>query len=100
VFTVFIEDSAALIGLVIAAARHLPRPVVRQPLFDPAASVVIGLLLVGAAFTLARETGALLVGESIGPEQTGKLREIFAPTRPSTAWRGADACSSGRTRCC
>jgi divalent metal cation (Fe/Co/Zn/Cd) transporter len=39
--------------------------------------VAIGLLLVGAAFTLARETGALLVGESIGREETGALRAIL-----------------------
>jgi divalent metal cation (Fe/Co/Zn/Cd) transporter len=84
VFTVFIEDSAALIGLVIAGARHLPRPLVRQSLHRPGGLVVIGLLLVGAAFTLARETGALLVGESIGPDATGKLREVFDATRRSS----------------
>jgi divalent metal cation (Fe/Co/Zn/Cd) transporter len=39
--------------------------------------VLIGLLLVGAAFTLARETGALLVGESIGTDATRKVREVF-----------------------
>jgi divalent metal cation (Fe/Co/Zn/Cd) transporter len=33
---------------------------------------------VGAAFTLARQTGDLLVGESIGPEATARLRQIFA----------------------
>jgi divalent metal cation (Fe/Co/Zn/Cd) transporter len=32
---------------------------------------------VGAAFTLARETGALLVGESIGVEATRRVRAIF-----------------------
>ena len=67
VFTVFIEDSAALLGVVVAALGIGLGQLFDNPLFDPAASVVIGLLLVGAAFTLARETGALLVGESIGP---------------------------------
>jgi cation diffusion facilitator family transporter len=77
VFTVFIEDSAALIGLVIAAVGIGLGHYFDNPYFDPAASVLIGLLLVGAAFLLARETGALLVGESIGPDATRKVREIF-----------------------
>ena len=77
VFTVFIEDSAALIGLVIAALGIALGHAFDNPYFDPAASVLIGLLLVGAAFTLARETGGLLVGESIGVEATRRLRGIF-----------------------
>jgi cation diffusion facilitator family transporter len=77
VFTVFIEDSAALIGLIIAALGIALGHYFNNPYFDPAASVLIGLLLVGAAFTLARETGALLVGESIGPDATRKVREVF-----------------------
>jgi cation diffusion facilitator family transporter len=77
VFTVFIEDTAALIGLVIAALGIALGHAFNNPYFDPAASVLIGLLLVGAAFTLARETGALLVGESIGLDATRKVREVF-----------------------
>ncbi|MDL2354813.1 MAG: cation diffusion facilitator family transporter [Pseudomonadota bacterium] len=77
VFTVFIEDSAALLGVLVAALGIGIGQLFDNPLCDPAASVVIGLLLVGAAFTLARETGALLVGESIGREETGELRAII-----------------------
>jgi cation diffusion facilitator family transporter len=77
VFTVFIEDSAALLGVLAAAIGIGLSQLTGNPLFDPAASVVIGLLLVGAAVTLARETGALLVGESIGYEETGELRAII-----------------------
>ncbi len=77
VFTVFIEDTAALIGLLIAALGIFLGHYFGNPYFDPAASVLIGLLLVGAAFTLARETGNLLVGEGIGPEATRKVREVF-----------------------
>jgi cation diffusion facilitator family transporter len=78
VFTVFIEDSAALLGLAVAALGIALGQLFDNPLFDPAASVVIGLLLVGAAFTLARETGGLLVGESIGREETGELHAIIS----------------------
>jgi cation diffusion facilitator family transporter len=77
VFTVFIEDSVALLGIVVAALGIGMGQLFDNPYLDPAASVVIGLLLVGAAFALARETGALLLGESMRPEQTQHLNEIF-----------------------
>jgi cation diffusion facilitator family transporter len=77
VFTVFIEDSAAMIGLAIAGLGIFLGHLFDNPYFDPAASVLIGLLLVGAAFMLARETGALLVGEGIGKDATRKVREVF-----------------------
>jgi len=77
VFTVFIEDSAALLGLAIAGLGIFLGHLLDNPYIDPAASILIGLLLVGAAFTLARETGGLLLGESIGQEATAQLRTIF-----------------------
>jgi cation diffusion facilitator family transporter len=77
VFTVFIEDSAALLGVLVAALGVGLSQLTGNPLFDPAASVAIGLLLMGAALTLARETGDLLVGESVGREETGELRAII-----------------------
>jgi cation diffusion facilitator family transporter len=77
VFTVFIEDSAALVGVAIAAAGITLGYLFDNPYFDPAASILIGLLLVGAAFTLARETGNLLVGESMGADATRRIRKIF-----------------------
>ena len=77
VFTVFIEDSAALLGIIVAAAGIGIGQLTGNPYADPAASIVIGLILVGAAFMLARETGALLVGETMGVEQTAQLHAIF-----------------------
>jgi cation diffusion facilitator family transporter len=77
VFTVFIEDTAALIGLAIAAAGIALGRLFDNPYFDPAASVLIGLLLIGAAYALARETGGLLVGEGMGPDATRRVRRIF-----------------------
>jgi cation diffusion facilitator family transporter len=77
VFTVFIEDSTALIGLAIAALGIVLGQLFHNPYFDPAASVLIGLLLIGAAFTLARQTGGLLVGQAMGPDATAHVRTIF-----------------------
>jgi cation diffusion facilitator family transporter len=78
VFTVFIEDSAALLGNAVAACGIGLGQLTGNPYCDPAASIVIGLLLVAAAFALARETGALLVGESMDREQIRLLRELIA----------------------
>jgi len=78
VFTVFIEDTAALAGLAIAAAGIALGQAFDSPYFDPAASILIGLLLVGAAFALARETGGLLVGEGIGVDATKRVCQILA----------------------
>lgn len=77
VFTVFIEDSAALIGIAIAAAGIAIGHYFDNPYADPVASILIGLLLVGAAFMLARETGGLLVGEGIDNTQLESLRALF-----------------------
>jgi cation diffusion facilitator family transporter len=78
VFTVFIEDSTALLGIVVAACGIGLGQLSGNPAWDPAASILIGLLLVAAAFALARETGALLVGESMDREQIRGLRELIA----------------------
>jgi cation diffusion facilitator family transporter len=77
VFTIFIEDSAALLGLAIAAAGIALGHYFNNPYLDPAASILIGLLLIGAAFMLARETGGLLVGESIDHDQVAALKALF-----------------------
>ncbi|GGY65263.1 cation diffusion facilitator family transporter [Pseudoduganella albidiflava] len=77
VFTVFIEDTAALLGIAIAAAGIALGQYFGNPYFDPAASILIGVLLVGAAFMLARESGGLLVGESIDRDQLAALYALF-----------------------
>jgi cation diffusion facilitator family transporter len=78
VFTVFMEDSASLIGLAVALVGIVLGHALNNPYIDPAASVVIGLVLVAAAFTLARETGDLLVGESMDRDQIVQLRKIIS----------------------
>jgi cation diffusion facilitator family transporter len=78
VFTVFIEDSAALIGIAIAALGIWLSHTFDNPYFDPAASVLIGVVLIGAAIMLAMKCSRLLVGESIDREQILHLRKIIA----------------------
>ncbi len=73
-FTVFLEDSAALIGIVIAMAGTAVSVVTENPVWDGAASVAIGILLAGVAVVLARESKQLLVGETADPEVVAALR--------------------------
>jgi cation diffusion facilitator family transporter len=73
-FTVFLEDSAALIGIVIATAGTAVAVVTENPVWDGAASVSIGILLAGVAVVLARESKQLLVGEAADAEVVAALR--------------------------
>jgi cation diffusion facilitator family transporter len=68
VFTVLLEDSAALVGLLVAFAGTALTHRTGRPEFDAAASLVIAALLCATSFLLARETKALLIGEPAQPE--------------------------------
>jgi cation diffusion facilitator family transporter len=76
VFTVLLEDSAALIGLLAALAGTMLAHYTGRPEFDAAASIVIALLLCTTSFLLARETKALLIGEPARPEVQQSILEI------------------------
>jgi len=77
IFTVFLEDSAALAGTFIAFLGIFLGHMFRNPYLDPAASIVIGLLLAGVAFLLGRESGALLVGERTNRVRIKRVKEII-----------------------
>jgi cation diffusion facilitator family transporter len=78
VFTVFIEDSAALIGIAIAALGVGFSHALNNPYCDPAASVLIGLVLIASAGLLARKSVSLLVGASLDRDQLAQLRKILS----------------------
>lgn len=65
---VFLEDSAALIGLVLAAVGVALSQLTGDELWDGVASILIGLLLLVVATVLARNNISLLVGRSV-PER-------------------------------
>jgi cation diffusion facilitator family transporter len=77
IFTVFLEDSAGLLGAVIAFLGIFLGRVLKNPYFDPAASIVIGLLLAAVAIFLGRESGALLVGERTNRATIRRVKEII-----------------------
>ncbi|MBO7701812.1 MAG: cation diffusion facilitator family transporter, partial [Eggerthellaceae bacterium] len=64
-FTVVLEDSAALTGLLFAFLGTLLGHITGNPVFDGIASVLIGLLLAFVAVILLRETKGLLIGEGL-----------------------------------
>jgi cation diffusion facilitator family transporter len=76
VFTVLGEDTAALLGLVAAFLGVFFSHRLHDPVYDGAASIVIGLILAGIAFLLAYESRGLLVGESADPEVIRNIREL------------------------
>ena len=64
IFVVLFEDSAAMLGLIVAFIGVWLSQVTGIAIFDGIASVTIGLILVGTAIWLAYETKGLLIGES------------------------------------
>ncbi|WP_242524931.1 cation diffusion facilitator family transporter [Lysobacter changpingensis] len=63
-FTVLFEDTAAMLGLLIALAGVVAAQVTGDPRFDGYASLGIGAVLAVTAILLARETKGLLLGEA------------------------------------
>ncbi|MDZ7714885.1 MAG: cation diffusion facilitator family transporter [Balneolaceae bacterium] len=63
-FVVLFEDSAAMLGLVVAFVGIWIAQVTGNPIFDGVASIIIGIILAVTAGWLAYETKGLLIGES------------------------------------
>jgi len=76
IFVVLFEDSAALIGLVVAFLGIFLGQVTGIVYFDGAASIIIGLILAGTAIWLAYETKGLLIGESANDSIVQGIREL------------------------
>ena len=67
VYTVLFEDSAALLGLIVAFAGILAAEYFSIPELDGVASIGISLILAATAIFLARESKGLLIGEAALP---------------------------------
>jgi len=74
-YTILVEDIAALIGLVIAMAGVVLAHVLDMPVLDGWSSIGIGLVLVGMAVFLMVETHGLLIGEAADPEVVRAIRD-------------------------
>jgi cation diffusion facilitator family transporter len=62
-FVILFEDSAALLGLLVALLANILSQITGMYVFDGVASIIIGLILAGTAIWLAYETKGLLIGE-------------------------------------
>ncbi|HKS26014.1 MAG TPA: cation diffusion facilitator family transporter [Thermoanaerobaculia bacterium] len=74
---IVVEDSAAIVGLVIAAAGLLIRQLTGNATADSIASLLIGILLGVTAFGLARPLADFLVGRSLPPPLLDELRVVI-----------------------
>jgi cation diffusion facilitator family transporter len=77
-FLVLFEDSAALIGIVIAFVGTFASDRLAMPVLDGVASIGIGTVLAATAMFLARESKALLIGEGARPRTMRSIRQIAA----------------------
>ncbi|MCU1266578.1 MAG: cation diffusion facilitator family transporter [Acidobacteria bacterium] len=75
-FTVLFEDTAALLGLLVAFAGIFLGHLLHNPYLDGAASIVIGLILGVVAAFLAFESKGLLIGEGVNPEVLASIRSL------------------------
>ena len=76
-FVVLFEDSAALLGLMVAAIGIWISHATADPRVDGLASVIIGVILAIVAVVLAREAKGLLIGESADPALIARIRELI-----------------------
>jgi cation diffusion facilitator family transporter len=77
VFVVLFEDSAAMLGLIVAFLGILLTQLTGILYFDGIASIIIGLILIGTAIWLAYETKGLLIGESANQPVVQSIRHIL-----------------------
>jgi divalent metal cation (Fe/Co/Zn/Cd) transporter len=75
-FAILFEDSAAVLGLLVAFLGLTLRDIFEKPAFDGAASIGIGLIMSVAAILLANEARGLLVGEGMSPKTLTKICEL------------------------
>ena len=74
---VLFEDTAALVGLALAGAGIGASEITGDHLWDAAGSIAIGILLIGVAVLLGRDTGELLVGASARPLERQEIDRVL-----------------------
>ncbi|HEX7269335.1 MAG TPA: cation diffusion facilitator family transporter, partial [Streptosporangiaceae bacterium] len=74
------EDTAAVIGLVLAAAGLALSQLTGSPVWDAAASMAIGALLIVVAVRLGLDSRELLIGRAAGPAEQQIIRAEIEET--------------------
>ncbi|KAB2912064.1 MAG: cation diffusion facilitator family transporter [Hyphomicrobiaceae bacterium] len=83
-FTVLLEDTAALAGLVIALAGNLAADFLGWVAADAVASIAIGGVLASVAAFMTLETKSLLIGEAATPEVVDGVRRLIEAQAATT----------------
>ncbi|NTS30858.1 cation transporter [Phyllobacterium sp. BT25] len=76
VFTVLFEDTAALLGLIIALVAISAAQIFDMPALDGVGSIGISIILAATAIFLARESKGLLMGEAALPEVEQQILDL------------------------
>ena len=87
-FVGLFEDSAALVGILIAFAGTFAASRLGMPVLDGVASIFIGLVLAATAALLARESKSLLIGERADPLLSDSLLRIAEAAIPNSKANG------------
>lgn len=77
IITVMVEDSAALLGIVVAGVGIFFSEATGNTIYDSISSVAIGGILMAFAYFLAKENKALLIGESISRRDFNKIVNLI-----------------------
>jgi cation diffusion facilitator family transporter len=78
--TALFEDSAAMVGLMLAALGLVLRQVTGSPVWDGAASIAIGVLLIVVAVRLGLDNREYLIGRSADPSVLEQIRAEIMQT--------------------
>jgi cation diffusion facilitator family transporter len=96
-FAILFEDSAAIVGLLIAFIGIVCSQHFQEPYFDGLASLGVGLVLVIAAVLLGNEAKGLLIGEGARASTLKTIRQMVeadpaveAAGRPLTMYLGPE----------
>lgn len=76
--TVLLEDSAALVAVMVAASGLALAQATGRPWWDAVASMLIGVILLVVAVVLALENHSLLIGERAQADVERAIREALA----------------------
>jgi cation diffusion facilitator family transporter len=87
-FMVLVEDTAALIGILLAAFGTFAATYFNLPILDGFASILIGLLLAGTAALLAKESKSLLLGERADQALSDSILRIADKYSPDSRANG------------
>lgn len=74
---VFVEDAAALIGLLVAASGMALHEVTGNAIFDAVGSILVGLLLAFVAIFLIRRNRDFLTGEVVSADRRRDVLELL-----------------------